>query len=51
MNIATIIVLAMISVILSAIIINEIKKKKQGKTSCSCGSCGGCPFNCKNKHN
>ncbi len=43
MSPATIIVLSVIAVAFVAIIINEIRKKKQGKSSCSCG-CGGCAF-------
>ncbi|MDO4608658.1 MAG: FeoB-associated Cys-rich membrane protein [Clostridia bacterium] len=43
MNLPTIIILSVIAVIFVAIVINEIRKKKQGKSSCSCG-CGGCAF-------
>ncbi len=52
MNIATCITLAIVAIVLIAIVINEIKKRKSGKHSCSCGgSCGACPMNCCNKSN
>ena len=37
----TIIISALIGIAVIAIIINEIIKKKNGKSSCSCG-CSGC---------
>lgn len=40
-NIGTIIVAAIVVGIVTAIIIVQVKRKKQGKTSCSCG-CSGC---------
>ena len=40
MNIPTIIVSLMIAVIFIAIVVNEVKKRKNGHgCSCSCGSC------------
>ena len=45
MNVPTLIVLAMVTAALAAIIIGQIRRKKQGKSSCSCGgSCGACPM-------
>lgn len=45
MNWPTILIAAVVAVIFFAIVINEIRKKKQGKGSCSCGgSCGACPM-------
>ena len=41
MNIPTIIVAAIVAVLFVAIVVSEIKKKKSGKGSCSCG-CSGC---------
>ncbi len=43
MNLATIIILGVVTAVFVVIVINEIRKKKQGKTSCSCG-CSGCAF-------
>lgn len=44
---ATIIIASMIAIAFVAIIVNEVKKKKSGKGSCSCGgSCGACGMNC-----
>ena len=41
--IPTIIVAAIIAVIFVAIVWNEIRKRKNGQSSCSCGgSCGSC---------
>ncbi len=50
MNLPTIIILSIIAVAFIAIVINEIRKKKQGRGGCSCG-CGGCAFkdNCNKK--
>ena len=42
MNLPTIIVLAVVVLVFAAIIANEIRKKKAGKSSCSCGGCSGC---------
>ena len=41
MNIPSIIIAAVIGVIFVAIIVREIRNKKKGKSTCSCG-CGGC---------
>ena len=41
---ATGIVLIIVAAVFLAVIVNEIRKKKQGKSSCSCG-CSGCPMN------
>lgn len=42
-NLPTIIVAAIIAVIVIAIIVNLIRKRKKGISSCSCGgSCSGC---------
>lgn len=41
MNVSTIIVAAIVAVLFVAIVVNEIKKRKNGKGSCSCG-CSGC---------
>jgi len=43
MNLASIIVAAVVAVIFVSIIVSAILKKKQGKSLCSCGSsCAGC---------
>ena len=44
MNLPTIIVLVIIAVLFAAVIINEIRKRRNGKGGCGCGcdSCGGC---------
>lgn len=44
MNLPTILIASAVAVVFLAIVICEIRKKKQGKSSCSCGSCGGCPM-------
>ena len=45
--IPTIIISAVIAVIFVAIVVNEIKKKKNGTHSCSCGgNCGACGVDC-----
>ena len=47
MNAPTLIVAIIVATIFVAIVINEIKKRKQGKGSCSCGgSCGSCGCGC-----
>lgn len=46
--IPTIIVAAIIAVIFIAIVVNEIKKRKSGKGSCSCG-CENCGMGCHDK--
>ena len=39
----TLVIAAAIGIIFVAIVVNEIKKKKSGKNSCSCGgNCGVC---------
>ncbi len=44
-NIGTIIVCAALIAIVTAIIVNMVKKKKQGKSMvCSCGNCKACPM-------
>ncbi len=43
MNWPTLLIAAVVAGIFLAIVISEIRKKKQGKSSCSC-SCGGCPM-------
>ncbi len=47
----TIIVASIIGLIFVAIVVNEIRKKIQGKSSCSCGgncgACGLCPSKTK----
>ena len=49
-NAATIITLAILSVIVGLVIFKMVQDKKQGKTSCGCG-CNGCALadKCKNK--
>ncbi len=47
MNWPTILVAALVAVVFIAIVVSEIKKKKSGKGSCSCGgNCGVCPMGC-----
>lgn len=47
MNLPTIIVFSIITVIVVLIVIKGIIDLKNGKTSCSCGgSCGACGMNC-----
>ena len=41
MNIATIIVAAIVAVAFISIVTSEVRKRKAGKCSCSC-SCDGC---------
>ena len=41
MNIPTLIALLIVAIIFVAIVANEIKKRKSGQGSCSCG-CSGC---------
>ncbi len=46
MNLPTVIVASVIALVVIAIIVNEIKKRKDGKGGCSCGgSCPGCAMN------
>ncbi len=52
MNWPTIIITLLIAVVFVAIMVNEIRKKKNGKGGCSCGgSCGSCGINCNNRSN
>ena len=47
MNPPTTIITVLIAFVFLAIVISEIRKKKNGKGSCSCGgSCGACGMNC-----
>ncbi len=46
-NLATFVVAAIIAVFFFAVIINSIKKHKNGKCSCS-GGCAGCKGGCCN---
>ncbi len=44
-NIWTIIICAVLIGIVTAIIVNMVRKKRRGKSMvCSCGSCGNCPM-------
>ena len=45
MNFATAIVALAVAAIFVAIVVNEIRKKKNGKSSCG-GDCGACGRNC-----
>lgn len=38
----TIVVATIVAVIFAAIVVKGIINKKNGKSSCTCGSCGGC---------
>lgn len=42
-NMATIIICAILLAVVTAIIINMIRKKRKGKSSCGCG-CSTCPM-------
>ena len=47
MNASTIIVAAIVAAVFLAIVIREIRNRKKGKGSCSCGgSCDACGMNC-----
>jgi len=46
MNWPTIIVAFLVAAAVVAIVVNEIRKKKRGESSCSC-SCSGCPMSGK----
>ncbi len=41
MNAPTIIIAAIVALIFIAIVVSEIRKRRNGKGGCSCG-CGGC---------
>ncbi|MBR2152566.1 MAG: FeoB-associated Cys-rich membrane protein [Clostridia bacterium] len=44
----TVVVGILVAVLFVAIIINLIRKKKKGKSNCSCGgNCGLCSMGCK----
>ncbi len=45
MNLATILIAAVVLAVFVAIVAGEVRKKKQGKGSCSCG-CSGCSSEC-----
>lgn len=46
-TVLSIIIVAVLGVAFIAVVANEIRKKKQGKHSCSCGgNCGACPVGC-----
>ena len=46
-TVLSIIIVAVLGVAFIAVVANEIRKKKQGKPSCSCGgNCGACPVGC-----
>ncbi len=38
----TYVVLAIVVIIFAAIVIKGVINKKNGKSSCACGGCGGC---------
>lgn len=42
-NLATIIISAVLIVIVTAIVVNIIRNKRKGNSSCGCG-CGDCPM-------
>lgn len=45
--IPTIIVASVVAIIFALVIVNEVRKKKSGKGSCSCGgNCGACGMGC-----
>ncbi|MBR6761213.1 MAG: FeoB-associated Cys-rich membrane protein [Oscillospiraceae bacterium] len=47
MNWQTILIAGIVLVIFLAIVISEIRKRIQGKPTCSCGgSCGSCGMQC-----
>ena len=52
MNLPTLIIAAIIGALVLAVIASEIKKRKAGKGTCSCG-CGGCALKdkCHQKSN
>lgn len=44
---ATIIISLLVAVAFIAVVVSEVRKKKSGKHSCSCGgNCGGCGLCC-----
>jgi hypothetical protein len=45
--IPTIIIASVVAVIFVLVVVNEVKKRKSGKGSCSCGgNCGACGMGC-----
>ena len=42
-NLGTIAITAVLIVIVTSILVHEIRRKKRGKSSCGC-SCGSCPM-------
>ena len=47
MNAPTIIIATVVAVIFIAIVVREVRNRKKGKGSCSCGgNCGACGMNC-----
>lgn len=45
--IPTILIASLIGIICIAVIVSEIRKKKRGQGSCSCGGqCGACGMDC-----
>ena len=47
MNVPTIITAFLLAVSLFAIVFSQVRNKKSGKSSCSCGAgCSGCSMNC-----
>lgn len=52
MNLASIVVALVVAVVLAVAVISVVKKKKQGKSLCSCGgSCSGCAMRGSCEHN
>lgn len=48
-NLGTIIVTLLLAAVVALIVINHIRKKKQGKSTCGCG-CADCPMKNKCDH-
>ena len=42
MNWPTLLIAALVAAAFAAIIVSGVRKKKCGKSSCSCGSCASC---------
>lgn len=54
MNLASTLVAALVAILIIAIVISSVRRHRQGKSSCSCGSsCGGCGMSdiCHSKDN
>lgn len=49
-NLGTIIVTLLLAAVVALIVVNHIRKKKQGKSTCGCG-CADCPMKKKCDHN